>query len=79
MTAKIFDANKGELMAISELEREGNDLVIRGKIYGAMPMSARLRPEEVRNLLALLTPKIIWFVLTMPFRKGTKPAAEKTA
>ena len=41
MTAKIFDAQKGELMAISQLEREGNDLVIRGKIYGAMPMSAR--------------------------------------
>lgn len=71
MTATIFDANKSELMAISELERDGNDLVIRGKIYGAMPMSARVRPEEVRKLLLLLTPKIIWFVLTMPFRKAT--------
>jgi hypothetical protein len=71
MTAKIFDANKSELMAISELERDGNELVIRGKIYGAMPMSARVRPEEVRHLLQLLTPKIIWFVLTMPFRKAT--------
>lgn len=70
MTAKIFDLNKSELMAISELERDGNDLVIRGKIYGAMPMSARLPPEEVRNLLRLLTPKIIWFALTMPFRKA---------
>lgn len=75
MTAKIFDMNKSELMAISELERDGNDLVIRGKIYGAMPMSARLRPEEVRHLLRLLTPKIIWFALTMPFRSATaKPA-----
>lgn len=79
MTAKIFDASKAELMAISELERDGNELVIRGKIYGAMPMSARLRPEEVRHLLALLTPKIIWFVITMPFRKSTKPANGKAA
>lgn len=71
MTAKIFDMNKSELMAISKLERDGNDLVIRGKIYGAMPMSARVRPEEVRNLLKLLTPKIIWFALTMPFRSKT--------
>lgn len=76
MTAKIFDANKSELMAISELERDGNELVIRGKIYGAMPMSARLRPEEVRHLLSLLTPKIILFVLTMPFRSAVKPAAK---
>ncbi|MBB4860304.1 hypothetical protein HNO88_003647 [Novosphingobium chloroacetimidivorans] len=68
MTAKIFDSNKGELMAIAELEREGNDLVIRGKIYGAMPMTARLRPEEVRHLLKLLSPRILLFLLTMPFR-----------
>jgi hypothetical protein len=79
MTAKIFDANKTELMAISELERDGNDLVIRGKIYGAMPMSARLRPEEVRHLLALLTPKIIWFVLTMPFRKASQATGRSVA
>lgn len=70
MTAKIFDANKSELMAISSLEREGNDLVIRGKIYGAMPMSARLRPEEVRQLLRLLNLRILLFALTMPFRKS---------
>jgi hypothetical protein len=70
MTAKLFDANKAELMAISALEKDGNELVIRGKIYGAMPMSARLRPEEVRNMLRLLTPSIILFLLTMPFRRS---------
>jgi hypothetical protein len=71
MTAKIFDANKGELMAVSALERDGNELVIRGKIYGAMPMTARLRPEEVRHLLALLKPRILLFLITMPFRKSS--------
>jgi hypothetical protein len=72
MTAKIFDMNKSELMAISELERDGNDLVIRGKIYGAMPMTARLRPEEARHLLSLLTPRILLFLIGMPFRKAQK-------
>lgn len=71
MTAKIYDANKSELMAISGLEREGNELVIRGKIYGAMPMSARLRPEDVRSLLKLLNFKIIIFAVSMVFRKPT--------
>lgn len=70
MTAKIYDANKSELMAVSALEREGDELVIRGKIYGAMSMSARLRPEDVRAMLKLLTPKIIFFLITMPFRKS---------
>jgi hypothetical protein len=76
MTAKIFDANKGELMAIGALERDGNDLVIRGKIYGAMPMTARLRPEEVRHLLKLLAPRILLFLLTMPFRRSSGPSTE---
>lgn len=69
MTAKIYDANKSELMAVSALEREGNELVIRGKIYGAMPMSARLRPEDARQFLRLLNPKIILFLISMVFRK----------
>lgn len=73
MAAKIYDANKSELMAISELERDGDELVIRGKIYGAMPMSARLRPEDVRAMLKLLSPKILFFLATMPFRKSVKP------
>lgn len=69
MTAKIYDANKSELMAVSALEREGSELVIRGKIYGAMPMSARLRPEDARAMLKLLKPSIILFLVTMIFRK----------
>lgn len=73
MTAKIYDTNKSELMAISALERDGDDLVIRGKIYGAMPMSARLRPEDARQLLKLLSPRIILFLVIMPFRKSTAP------
>lgn len=74
MTAKIYDANKSELMAVSALERDGDELVIRGKIYGAMPMSARLRPEDVRAMLKLLSPKILLFLASMPFRKAVKKA-----
>lgn len=40
MTVQLRDANNGELMAISALEREGDVLVVRGKIYGSMPMNA---------------------------------------
>jgi hypothetical protein len=65
---KLFDAKSGELMAISALERDGDVLVIRGKIYWAMPMNAYLRPEEVRKALGLLSVKLVLFILTMPFR-----------
>ena len=67
--ATILDANGKELMAIRKLERDGNTLVIRGKIFGAMPMVAKLTPAEARAALTLLSPRLVWFLLTLLFRK----------
>ena len=67
---KIYSADKSELMQVSAIERDGDDLVIKGKVFGAMPMSARLRPSEARAALKLLTPRMIFFLITLPFRKG---------
>ncbi|MEQ1640322.1 MAG: hypothetical protein ABL881_05895 [Novosphingobium sp.] len=65
---KIFDSNNQELMAVRSLERDGNALVIRGKIFGAMPMVAKLTPAEARAALKLLDFKTILFLLTILFR-----------
>ncbi len=45
-------------------------LLIKGKVFGAMPMNARLDPEAARAALKLLTPRLILFLLTLPFRRG---------
>jgi len=66
---KIHDANNTELMDVRKIERDGNALVIRGKIFGAMPMVAKLTPDEARAGLKLLSPRLVWFLLTMLFRK----------
>jgi hypothetical protein len=68
--AKILDAQDKELMAIRKVERDGNALVIRGKIFGAMPMVAKLTPEEARAALKLIDFKTFVFLLTMLFRKS---------
>lgn len=68
--AKILDAQDKELMAIRKLERDGNTLVIRGKIFGAMPMVAKLTPAEARAALKLIDFKTFLFLLTMLFRRG---------
>ena len=68
--AKILDAQDKELMAIRKVERDGNALVIRGKIFGAMPMVAKLTPEEARAALKLIDLKTFLFLLTMLFRKS---------
>ena len=58
-------------MTISRLERDGNQLLIKGKVFGTMPMTARLTPQELRAGLKLLSFQDVVFVLTMPFRKAT--------
>lgn len=66
---KIIDANDKELMTVRKIERDGSTLVIRGKIFGAMPMVAKLTPSEARAALKLLDARTIWFLLTLLFRK----------
>ncbi|MBT9386778.1 hypothetical protein KM176_23240 [Pseudooceanicola sp. CBS1P-1] len=54
---KILDNTGKELMTVSAIAPdEGNFLVIRSKIFGAMPMSAKPSPQEVRAALRMLGP-----------------------
>jgi hypothetical protein len=57
---KLHSSDGSELMTVSALERDGDSLLIKGKVFGAMPMNARLNPEAARAALKLLT---------LPFRK----------
>lgn len=66
---KIYSQDKSELMEIKSLERDGNMLVIKGKVFGTMPMSARLHPGDARKGLRLLNFKLVLFLLTFLFRK----------
>ena len=66
---RVLDANDRELMTVRKIAREGNALVIRGKIFGAMPMVAKLTPAEARAALKLLDWRTVLFLLTLLFRK----------
>lgn len=71
---KLYDSTGKELMTVSGISAdERNFLVIKGKIFGAMPMTAKLSPEEARQALKLLDAKTIWFLLTMIFRRSAPP------
>lgn len=67
---KLTGPDKSELMTVSALERDGSDLVIRGKVFGTMPMTARLTPEQARAAFKLVNSRMILFILTLPFRRG---------
>ena len=65
---KIFGPDNQELIVISAIERDGAELVLRGKIFGTLPMCARIRPEEARRGLKLLGWRTALFALSLPWR-----------
>jgi hypothetical protein len=66
---KLYGADGKELMTVTAIEREGSTLVVKGKIFGTLPLAARLRPEEARKALRLLGLRKLLFLLTLPFRR----------
>ena len=64
----LYSPDNTKLMEVEKLERSGNELLIKGKVFGAMPMTARLSPTEARKGLRLLDFKLVWFLLTFLLR-----------
>jgi hypothetical protein len=65
---KLYGPDRRELMTVSRIERDGNQLLIKAKVFGTMPMTASLTPADVREALKLLGLRGLLFVMTMPFR-----------
>jgi len=64
----LLSPDNSILMQVEALERSGNDLLIKGKVFGAMPMTARLTPAEARKGLKLVSFKLALFLLTFLLR-----------
>jgi len=67
---RLYSSDRSVLMEVSAIERDGQELVVRGKVFGTMPMTARLTPAECRSGLRLLDLRTAWFLLTLPFRRS---------
>ena len=65
----IYGSDNKVLMSISSIEPDGSTLVVKGKIFGTLPLSARLKPQEARKALRLLGLRKFLFLLTLPFRR----------
>jgi hypothetical protein len=70
---KLYGPDDAELMVVTSLEREADQLLIRGTVFGVMPITAHLDAEQARAALRLLLrPRLLLFVLTLPFRRGRR-------
>ncbi|TAJ94100.1 MAG: hypothetical protein EPO31_07990 [Gammaproteobacteria bacterium] len=66
---KLYSPDGSELMEIDRLERDGGELVIKGKVFASLPMTARLKPEDARAGLRLLNLRIVMFLISLLFRR----------
>ena len=62
------------LMDIRCLRQDGDNLMIEGRIMGALPIRAILTPQEARAAFKLLDIRTILFLVTILFRRGERPA-----
>ena len=66
---KIYGADGKEMMTVSSIERDGAELLVKGKLFGTMPLSARLKAQDAREGLKLMSWRTRWFLLTLLFRR----------
>lgn len=67
---KLYAQDNSVLMEISSIERKGNELILKGKVFGSMPMVAKLKPEEARKGLKLISFKLGLFLLSFLLRSS---------
>jgi hypothetical protein len=66
---KFVGPDESELIMVTAVDRDGDKLVLKGKVFGAMPITARLSPAEARRGLKLLNFRLVWFLLTFLLRR----------
>ena len=66
---KLLGKDGSELIVVDSIERAGCDLVLRGKVMGAMPIVAILQPSELRSAIRMMPVRLWPFALSMIFRR----------
>lgn len=66
----LYSPDNSPLMQISAIERSGNELLVKGKVFGTMPVTARLKPGEARKGLRMLGLPLVLFLLTFLLRRN---------
>jgi hypothetical protein len=67
---KLYTPEHTELIEVTTVEPFENGIQVDGMIMGAMPMKAVLRPSDLRHGMRFLTPRLVWTLFIMLFRKN---------
>lgn len=67
---KLYGSDQRELITVTRIEPQDRGLIIKGKVFGTMPLSATLTPAELRQGVKLLGARGILFLLRMLLRRS---------
>jgi hypothetical protein len=68
---KLYATDNSELMDITRIYPDANNLVVEGTIMGAMPIRAIVKPAEMRRAMGLMSFSTKWSAFRMLF-KGSR-------
>jgi hypothetical protein len=66
---KLYNPDGSALLTITAIELDGRNLVVKGDIFGSMPIYTLIRPSEARAGLKLMNMRKFMFLVAMLFRK----------
>ena len=67
---KLYTHEHRELIEVTTVEPSEKGNKVDGMNMGAMPMKAVLRPSDLRHGMRFLTPRLVWTLFIMLFRKN---------
>jgi len=65
---KLYASDNSDLMEVSQITRDGSNLIVEGTIMGSMPIRAVVKPAEVRRVFGVMSFGTLLFAITMLFR-----------
>ena len=77
---KMYSKDNIEMMEVKKFYREGEHLVMKGKVMGSMPMTVYITPKDVWEGKKFITWSIIWYMPVLvlkgmwQFRKASRQA-----
>lgn len=71
MTVKIYGADNKELMLVTAIDRDGGDLVVKGKIFGTVPIAMKIPPQTLRSALQMMPFRTLLFAISLVFRRAS--------
>jgi hypothetical protein len=67
-SVRILNDEGSVVMSIESIKREGNKLVIDGRLMGAWKSKMYITPDTILKLLKLLiNPSLLFYILLFPF------------